>query len=376
MASHRLDEMAESITIPTAEYASLVSIYAFQFSCQSRPRAVLTEAKLDTRNKFRSLVQGLLNAGVSGELLDALSRINRPLTPPNDFNSTNVNAIEPSHNGAPGTGPMHTARSFVPPVPATEIPHLRQHAAGLQAHLGPGMVQDAPQYAEGNATQEVVGVSSRQNRDGMTTARRSLVILGLSPATTLHSIAQVLRGGAILQMYLRRQDCSAHVSFVDPKAADNFYHYARTNDIYVAGDRVDIRWDHRQTQVQPSFADFVQLLSRTRNLVIRSASPEMTEDSIRADLEHIHHLDVVDLFFRDGHAHISLNSIKSAHTAKNCMLSRQKYMRSRIDFYPDECARPLPRADLNLRQNPSAVNPAGVFHNNRFAVLFDESEES
>ncbi|KAL9106163.1 MAG: hypothetical protein Q9227_008755 [Pyrenula ochraceoflavens] len=71
-----------------------------------------------------------------------------------------------------------------------------------------------------------------RNHDG-----RGVFIKGLSEQTTLKDIAKAIRGGAVLNMYLRSRDRSAHVVFVEPHAADAFYTYSRRNDIYILGKR-------------------------------------------------------------------------------------------------------------------------------------------
>ncbi|RJE17143.1 hypothetical protein PHISCL_10520, partial [Aspergillus sclerotialis] len=143
-----------------------------------------------------------------------------------------------------------------------------QHVAYSQKPFESGFPSPlTPEYTEeDDAQEEVSGESNEQTGDAITTAKRSLTISGLSPATTLQSLAQVLKGGAILQMYMRPQHGSAHVSFVDPTAAHNFLRYARTNDISIGRKKVKVAWENRQTQMSPSFAKIVQSLGRTRNL--------------------------------------------------------------------------------------------------------------
>ncbi|OQV06770.1 hypothetical protein CLAIMM_11297 [Cladophialophora immunda] len=317
--------MAETITISVAEYESLI----------------------ETGHKFLALKHALLAGGVSTETLDVLTSGDCPQTAPDEeFNSANVRVNEPTQDGA-----QHVAYSQKP------------FESGFPSPL-------TPEYTEeDDAQEEVSGESNEQTGDAITTAKRSLTISGLSPATTLQSLAQVLKGGAILQMYMRPQHGSAHVSFVDPTAAHNFLRYARTNDISIGRKKVKVAWENRQTQMSPSFAKIVQSLGRTRNLVIRFVHPELNEDIIRADLDHIHYLEVVDLFFKKGHAYISLNSIRSAITARSCLMSRLKYKRFQIDFHQDDCAQPLP-------QKPSATEPVAFSHKNPFQLLFDASEES
>lgn len=67
---------------------------------------------------------------------------------------------------------------------------------------------------------------------------RSIVLRGLSPFTTLADIAKVVRGGLVLNVFLRPRDRTAHVSFVDPIAAEKFIIHSKRSDIYIKGKRV------------------------------------------------------------------------------------------------------------------------------------------
>ena len=67
---------------------------------------------------------------------------------------------------------------------------------------------------------------------------RSIVLRGLSTCTTLADIAKVVRGGLVLNVFLRPRDRTAHVSFVDPIAAEKFIIHSKRSDIYIKGKRV------------------------------------------------------------------------------------------------------------------------------------------
>lgn len=113
----------------------------------------------------------------------------------------------------------------------------------------------------------------------------------------------------------------------------------------------------------------------TRNIVVRFVKPDITAETIREHLGHIHRLEVVDINHRDGHAFISLNGITAAVTAKNCMSSRFKYKGSRIEFYPDECDQLLPPSVKKQHKRPSPKNAVTVSRMNRFALLLEEGSE-
>ena len=108
----------------------------------------------------------------------------------------------------------------------------------------------------------------------------------------------------------------------------------------------------------------------TRNLVIRFVKPEMTAESICADVEHIHQCEVVGLRFELGHAFLSLSSIQSATHARSCFLSRLKYKGTRIEFYPDECDQPLPEASqpMHVSKPTKASKPNQLAHSKGYAT--------
>jgi len=68
--------------------------------------------------------------------------------------------------------------------------------------------------------------------------QRTLLIKNLSDRVTHKDIVDVVRGGALLDIYLRSNDKSASVSFVEGAAALAFLAYAKRNDIYIHGKRV------------------------------------------------------------------------------------------------------------------------------------------
>lgn len=68
--------------------------------------------------------------------------------------------------------------------------------------------------------------------------QRTIVLKNLSERITHKDIVDIIRGGALLDIYLRANERTASVSFVEGAAAQNFMNYARRNDIYIHGKRV------------------------------------------------------------------------------------------------------------------------------------------
>ena len=77
---------------------------------------------------------------------------------------------------------------------------------------------------------------------------RSLVIRGISKRTTLADVTKAVRGGQVLNVYLRPHEREAHVSFVDPHAAEKFLIYSKRQDLYVRSKRVSRMPGHKKSQ--------------------------------------------------------------------------------------------------------------------------------
>ena len=98
--------------------------------------------------------------------------------------------------------------------------------------------------------------------------------------------------------------------------------------------------------------------------------PNITDERLREDLDHIHNLVIISISFQKGDAFISLNSIHNALFARTCMMSRATYKGMKIEWYPDECTQPLPKSQSTPKsenaQQPSKKSQSMV---NRFQML-------
>ncbi len=68
--------------------------------------------------------------------------------------------------------------------------------------------------------------------------RRTIAFSGLPDNTTHKDITVVVRGGMLLDIFLRAAEHVAMVSFLREEDAVCFYDYARKNDIYIKNKRV------------------------------------------------------------------------------------------------------------------------------------------
>ncbi|KAI4275417.1 MAG: hypothetical protein LQ337_003249 [Flavoplaca oasis] len=199
--------------------------------------------------------------------------------------------------------------------------------------------------------------------------QRTVLLQNLPESVTHRDIVDIVRGGLLLDVYLRTQDRSASVSFVDGSAAQAFLSYAKRNGIYVRGRRLSLDWSDRQFYMPGHVASKIRI-GATRNLIIRNVKPSITEERLREDLDHIHNLIIISISFIDGDVYLSLNSIHNALFARTCMMSRAMYRGMKIDWYPDECALPLPMIEHIMRKEMApSPKPKSNPMANRFQML-------
>ena len=199
--------------------------------------------------------------------------------------------------------------------------------------------------------------------------QRTIVAQNFSDRTTAKDLLHVIRGGAVLDIFLRSNDRSASISFVEGNAAQEFMNHVRRADIYIHGKRVEWAWSERQFILPGHVANKISI-GATRNLVVRSIHPNITEQRVREDLDHIHNLAIVDIAYRSGDMIISLNSVHNAMFARTCMMSRFTYKGMRIEWFPDDCSSPLPKPPVTpKRENVPTPAKKPSTGTNRFQML-------
>lgn len=83
------------------------------------------------------------------------------------------------------------------------------------------------------------GGSSRSTESSPSPAdQRTVLLRGLPDKVTHKDIVDVMRGGALLHIYLRAREHSASVSFVKETDAQEFLNHCKTYGLYVGGKRV------------------------------------------------------------------------------------------------------------------------------------------
>ncbi|KAM0190944.1 hypothetical protein ACHAPA_010378 [Fusarium lateritium] len=181
---------------------------------------------------------------------------------------------------------------------------------------------------------------SESNRWLERSAQRSVQLLNLTPGVTYEDVSAVVRGGPLLEIFLRPKENSATVSFVQEADAVAFLEHSRTYGLYIKGRKIHTRWSDHQYVVKGQVVYHVTR-GASRNFVVRKRDPNLTARSIRDDLEHIHNLHVISIEMDKDNCFVSTSAIHAAIFARNCLQSRLEFKNSRIEWVADECAQPL-----------------------------------
>lgn len=68
--------------------------------------------------------------------------------------------------------------------------------------------------------------------------KRTIVLAGIPNGTAYEDITKVIRGGMLLDIYIKAVDHSVSVSFLHEEDALRFYQRSRKNDLYINKKRV------------------------------------------------------------------------------------------------------------------------------------------
>jgi hypothetical protein len=151
---------------------------------------------------------------------------------------------------------------------------------------------------------------------------RTVLISNLPEGTTHADITDAVRGGILLDVFLRTHDRAVAVSFLHAADARYFFDHVRKHDLYIKNKRVSIKWNERQYTLAGHAIGKISG-GATRNFILKGIdSHRHTEESIREDLDHIHNLIVIKIVFKDGNCYIKTNSVNYALFARTCMMSR------------------------------------------------------
>ncbi|KAJ2984574.1 hypothetical protein NUW58_g5990 [Xylaria curta] len=286
------------------------------------------------------------------------------------FRTTSYTTYSPAANNTPGNIPYFNAEHKL-------CTFEENHDWGGHERLGGTFT---PSYsADGPADIHMDSLRLKSQPPYARTCKRTVLLCGLPAFTTLGDVTSVVRGGQLLDVFLRSAEHIASVSFVREDDAIQFYDNARKNDIYIKSKRIFIKWADRHFILPGHVANKVAA-GATRNLIIRRCGAHHTEDSVRDDLEHIHNLIVVKVEFVGGSCYIKTNSVNNAMFARTCMMSRAKYKGSKIEWDVDECEQPFEMVQKTLTKSLPQRVPSIKTHvtntRNRFDMLRVDDDDN
>ncbi|KAK3374987.1 hypothetical protein B0H63DRAFT_262777 [Podospora didyma] len=411
---------ATTVTIDRGYFDTLVRRAQFnsdslQQNGYAPPTVTVTQTELDSlktiAKRYENLRRNLLRGGVGEETVDLLSKVcqddhtiqdgDNQTEAPSKAEATEdggARLITPAPTPAPRAPPgffdqpKAAGRGYTNGFGNNGYHHhaqgsgtgTRYHDHAAWADADPEAEDDEDVSVDGDGDSPVEGVvganyvkqqGQRQQFERQCT--RTVQLMNLSEGTTHADTTNAVRGGILLDVFVRSQDRSATVSFLHAVDARKFFDHVRKHDLYIKNKRVDIKWSERQFTLPGHVAGKIAS-GASRNLVIRRYDGRHTEQNIRDDLEHIHNLVVVKMEFVGGSCYISTNSVHNAIYARLCMMSRFKYKGTKIEWDVDECAQPYDMRTLqtkprkeNLPQKKVAPTVA-----NRFQLLhLDDDEE-
>jgi hypothetical protein len=91
-------------------------------------------------------------------------------------------------------------------------------------------------YDGGSGNNDSQSRFQRQQYDKF--AKRTILLANLPEGVTHTDVVDVVRGGMLLDIYLRTHDRTASVSFLEEIAAHDFFRHVKRHDLYIRGKRV------------------------------------------------------------------------------------------------------------------------------------------
>ncbi|KAK4242397.1 hypothetical protein C8A03DRAFT_29327 [Achaetomium macrosporum] len=353
---------SSSVVISRAEYDSLISI----------------------ARQYANLRRNLLRGGVGEDTVDLLSEDDEtiqtghtqtgpaPITDPNEDGGARLHTY---------TQPSASATSQQNAV-SRDTPHGRYHDRPTWADGDVGEEDEEDENAVSDAESPIDGPPGTnyakplgQRPQFERQCARTIQLCNLADGTTHADITDAVRGGMLLDIFVRTHERSAAISFLHSADAKRFYDHVRRHDLYIRNKRVEVKWSDRQFVLPGHVASKIGM-GASRNLVIIGYDNRHTEEIIREDLDHIHNLVVVKVEFTGGNCYISLNSVHNAINARQCMLSRWRYKGKKITYDVDECAQPYPQPAPKIRKEVAPPKKPLTAVHNRFHLLnLDDGEE-
>ncbi|RPA97861.1 hypothetical protein L873DRAFT_1828869 [Choiromyces venosus 120613-1] len=358
------------------------------------------EDLVKTAKEYKALRTALIRGGVTVENLELL--INAGLDGADVHNPSDRNGHgnshplpTPSENGGVTLNCDQLSSSAVQSYPTTSSTSFRtqpQHYTSQPSHgyTSNGFSRDSyrepDDYAgsDGTEKQDIsgpkrggVGGGGNDYKDD-SVGNRTLFFSRLPEKVTYSSFLEAIRGGMVVDAWMKPGDHCGSISFLHPQSAEAFYRYAKKNDVYIDGRRVNVEWREqaRQFVVLPNILRQIHS-GATRNLHLRNIPSTLTETRLRDDLDHIANLSIEKIVFDKARnsVQVNLNSVCVACFARTCLKSRAYYKGTKIEFGADECAKSLPDFKAYKPKQEPKANPERKISNRFDALALDGGED-
>ncbi|PSS03778.1 hypothetical protein BD289DRAFT_457651 [Coniella lustricola] len=238
---------------------------------------------------------------------------------PEDINTSTVTITRSEYESLETTGARHEnlRRNLLRGGVGEETLEISTRARPLRSTPKQNWKTDqsCPAASRSN-TASPINVTGRPHHERQ--CAPSLVLSGLTKVTTHADITEAVRGGQLLDVFLKVHERSAAISFVQSADAQAFLDYVRRHDLYIKHKRVEVHWSDCHSILPNHVANKLRI-GATRNLIIRRHDPRLTEAIIKEDMEHIHNLVVIKVEFLAGACYIKTNFVHNAMFARTCM---------------------------------------------------------
>jgi len=104
--------------------------------------------------------------------------------------------------------------------------------------------QDSPGFKRGG----IGGGGNGYKNDSV--GNRTLFFSRLPEKVTYSSFLEVIRGGMVVDAWMKPGDHCGSISFLHPQSAEAFYRYAKKNDVYIDGRRVSLSTEFKRLMRQ------------------------------------------------------------------------------------------------------------------------------
>ena len=157
---------------------------------------------------------------------------------PRHNNARSCNAYESKKKG--GNQPLSVDTSNDRPAPkAATGPPSDVVSENGQGDVSPGSYDfEDSNIVEPSEGSQSGAVSSPRTAGPERQSLRTIQLVNLPESATLADVAAAVRGGPLLELYIRVHDRSAFVSFVRGPDAKEFFEHVRKHDLYIKTKRV------------------------------------------------------------------------------------------------------------------------------------------